>query len=102
MAPEAVAPLRFGPAVSPHLAAELARTTIDPAAVVAAARAAADGAEAVVVEGVGGLLVPPAPDWVIRGLPAALGLPGVVAPRPRPGTNSPPPPTVRGARGGGA
>jgi dethiobiotin synthetase len=34
-----VTPHRFGPAVSPHLAAELAGTALEPAALVAAARA---------------------------------------------------------------
>jgi dethiobiotin synthetase len=88
MAPEAVAPLRFGPAVSPHLAAQLAGTAIEPDAVVARARAAADGAEAVVVEGVGGLLVPIAAGFAVRDLAAALGLPVVVAARPGLGTIS--------------
>jgi dethiobiotin synthetase len=88
MAPEAVAPLRFGPAVSPHLAAALAGTAIEPDAVVARARAAAAGADAVVVEGVGGLLVPIAPDWTVRDLAVALRLPVVVAARPGLGTIS--------------
>jgi dethiobiotin synthetase len=101
MAPNAVAPLRFGPAVSPHLAAELAGAAIDPAAVVAAARAAGDGAEAVVVEGVGGLLVPLAPGWTIRDLAAALGLPVVVAARPGLGTISHSLLTVEAARAAG-
>jgi dethiobiotin synthetase len=101
MAPDAVAPLRFGPAVSPHLAAQLARTAIDPAAVVAAARAPADGAEAVVVEGVGGLLVPLAPAWTIRDLAVALGLPVVVAARPGLGTISHTLLTVEAARAAG-
>src|SRR3954447_16323757 len=37
--PADVAPLRFGPAVSPHLAAELAGTTIEPLDLVHAAQA---------------------------------------------------------------
>ena len=49
---------RFGPPVSPHLAAELAGVAIEPATLLARARAAAAGADALVVEGVGGLLVP--------------------------------------------
>jgi dethiobiotin synthetase len=101
MPPEAVAPLRFGPAVSPHLAAELAGTDIGPEAVVAAARAAADGAEAVVVEGVGGLLVPIAPGWTVRDLAAALGLPLVVAARPGLGTINHSLLTIEAARAAG-
>jgi len=101
MAPDAVAPLRFGPPVSPHLAAALAGTAIDPSAVVAAERAAANGADAVVVEGVGGLLVPLAADWTVRDLAAALGLPVVVAARPGLGTISHTLLTVEAARGAG-
>ena len=40
-APDAVAPYRFGPALSPHLAAEQAGVEIDPTRLVAAARGAA-------------------------------------------------------------
>jgi dethiobiotin synthetase len=88
MAPDAVSPLRFDPPLSPHLAAELAGTPIDPAAVLAAAGAAAAEAEALVVEGVGGLLVPITPDWTVRDLAAELGLPVVIAARPGLGTIS--------------
>jgi dethiobiotin synthetase len=98
--PDAVAPLRFDPPVSPHLAAELAGAPIDPAAVLAAARAAAR-AEALVVEGVGGLLVPIAPEWTVRDLAADLGLPVVVAARPGLGTISHSLLTVEGARAAG-
>jgi dethiobiotin synthetase len=98
VAPDAVAPLRFGPAVSPHLAAELAGTAIDPAQVMAAARAAGAAADALVVEGVGGLLVPLTADFTIRDLAVALGLPVVVAARPGLGTISHTLLTVEAAR----
>lgn len=75
LAPEAVAPLRFGPAVSPHLAAELAGTRVDPDTVLAAVPREGDP---LVVEGVGGLLVPLGPDWTVRDLAVALALPLVV------------------------
>jgi dethiobiotin synthetase len=101
IAPAAVAPLRFGPPVSPHLAAELAGTAIDPAEVVAAARAAGAAAEALVVEGVGGLLVPLTPDFTVRDLAVALGLPVVVAARPGLGTISHTLLTVEAARAAG-
>src|SRR5918996_2268607 len=52
--PDEVAPYRYGPPVSPHLGAELAGEAIDPARLVAAARAAANEADVLVVEGVGG------------------------------------------------
>lgn len=76
----------FGPAVSPHLAAELAGIALDPAALVANARAAFEGNDVVVVEGVGGLLVPLTPDYTVRDLALELGLPVVVAARPALGT----------------
>jgi len=98
VAPESVAPLRFGPAVSPHLAAGLAGTAIDPAGLVAAARAAAEGADPIVVEGVGGLLVPLTLGFTIRDLAVELGLPVVVAARPGLGTISHTLLTVEAAR----
>ena len=82
----AVVAAAFGPPVSPHLAAELAGTTIDPEALLASVRDAARDADVVVVEGVGGLLVPLTPSYSVRDLAAALGLPLVVAARPGLGT----------------
>ena len=99
--PEDVAPLRFGPPVSPHLAAELSGTAIDPAALVAAVARAAAGAEIAIVEGVGGLLVPLAPGYAVRDLAADLGLPLVVAARPGLGTINHTLLTVEAARAAG-
>ena len=86
--PDAVAPHRFGPAVSPHLAAELAAAVIDPAELVSAARSAGERADALVAEGVGGLLVPLTPGYLVRDLARELGLPVVVAARAGLGTIS--------------
>jgi dethiobiotin synthetase len=85
---QAVTPHAFGPAVSPHLAAELAGVALDVDAMVVAASAAAAEAHAdvLVVEGVGGLLVPLTPDATVRDLAVALGFPLVVAARPGLGT----------------
>jgi dethiobiotin synthetase len=79
-----VAPLRYGPAVSPHLAAELAGERIDPAALIARARERSD--RTLVVEGVGGLLVPLANDYRVRDLASELALPLVIAASPGLGT----------------
>jgi dethiobiotin synthetase len=78
----------FGPAVSPHLAAELDDATIALDALVGAAgRAVAQAAaDVLVVEGVGGLLVPLSDEHDIRDLAVALGLPLVIAARPGLGT----------------
>lgn len=84
--PGEVSLLRYGPPVSPHLAAELAGVPIDPAALVASVTAAASAADVVVVEGAGGLLVPLAPGFSMRDLARSLDLPLVVAARPGLGT----------------
>ena len=84
--PESVAPLTFGPAASPHLAAELAGKPIDPAALIGFAERAAARAEALIVEGIGGLLVPLTPTYYVRDLARELGLSLVVAARPGLGT----------------
>jgi dethiobiotin synthetase len=75
----------FGPAVSPHLAAELAGTMLDLDTLTRAGRAAAAAADVLVAEGVGGLLVPFG-DFTVRDLAVALGLPLVIAARPGLGT----------------
>jgi len=80
-----VAPLRFGPAVSPHLAAEIAGVRIDITDLVGRARSMA-AAGTLLVEGVGGLLVPLAPDSSVRDLAARIGLPVIIAARPGLGT----------------
>jgi dethiobiotin synthetase len=81
---EEVALLSFGPPVSPHLAAQLANLPIDPSALASAIRAT--DADVVVVEGVGGLLVPLTDSDDVRDLAREIDLPLVVAARPGLGT----------------
>jgi len=83
---EEIAPYRYGPPASPHLAASLAGEEIDPARLRAAAASAAEGADQLVCEGVGGLLVPLAAGYTVRDLAADLALPLVVAASPELGT----------------
>mgnify|MGYP001172810060 CR=1 FL=1 len=97
----AVTPLTFGPAVSPHLAAALAGVTVEPAALVAAARGAAEGADVVVGEGAGGLLAPLTGGYLIRDFALDLGLPVVIAARPGLGTINHTLLTVESARAAG-
>jgi dethiobiotin synthetase len=92
-----VAPYRFGPPVSPHLAAELAGVRIEPADLVRAARAH----ELVVCEGVGGLLVPITPGYLVRDLAVDLAMPVLIAARPGLGTINHTLLTVEAARTGG-
>jgi dethiobiotin synthetase len=82
-----ISPYRYGPAVSPHLAAELAGEEVDPGRLRAVAAAAAAEADALVCEGVGGLLVPLTADgYLVRDLASDLGHPVVVVASPGLGT----------------
>lgn len=95
---EEIAPYRYDPPASPHLAAALAGEAIEPERLRAAARAAGAGAGRLVCEGVGGFLVPLAgrvvqpgaeeldPPYLVRDLAVDLGLPLVVAASPGLGT----------------
>jgi len=83
---EEIAPYRYGPPASPHLAAAMAGEEIEPERLLEAARAAAAGADALVCEGVGGLLVPLSPGYPVRDLAADLGYPLVIAASPGLGT----------------
>jgi dethiobiotin synthetase len=84
--PELVTTETFGAAVSPHLAAEIEGRTLDPSGLLARAKASAAGADVVVAEGVGGLLVPLAPPYLMRDFAYDLGLPLVIVARPGLGT----------------
>jgi dethiobiotin synthetase len=89
VAPGSVTERTFGPPLSPHLAAELAGARLDPAELLASARRAAHGANVLVAEGAGGLLVPLTSGthpYLIRDYARDLGLPLVIAARPGLGT----------------
>ncbi len=92
---------RYEPAVSPHLAAELTGVPLDVPALIDRLQATASEAEALIVEGIGGLLVPLAPGWDVRALAAALGFPVVIAARPGLGTLNHTLLTLEAARRGG-
>jgi len=81
-----IAPYRYGPAVSPHLAAAMAGDEVDRERLLTAARVAADDADVLVCEGVGGLMVPLGPDYLVRSLAAELAYPLVIAASPGLGT----------------
>jgi dethiobiotin synthetase len=90
MAPEQVAPRRYGPAVSPQLAAELAGQPLDRQELLASAKEAATRAahegRTLIVEGAGGLLSPLAEELTVCDLAVALRLPLLIAARPGLGT----------------
>jgi dethiobiotin synthetase len=98
---EGIAPYRYGPPASPHLAAAIAGEEIDPARLREAAAAAAGGADLLVCEGVGGLLVPLAPDYLVRDLATDLGLPLAIAAPPGLGTINHTLLTIEAARAAG-
>jgi dethiobiotin synthetase len=70
-----ISPYRYGPAVSPHLAGELAGEPIDPDRLRGAALAATERSDLLVCEGVGGFLVPLTRDYLVRDLARDLGMP---------------------------
>ena len=85
--PSAVVLRTYGPAVSPHLAADLSgEPAPSTGAIVDWVRRATPAGAIAIVEGVGGLLVPLGPGADIRALAGALGLPLVIAARPGLGT----------------
>lgn len=85
---ENTAPYTFDPAVSPHLAAELADTAINTEVLRMRFEKLQTESDAVVCEGVGGLLVPlnTSPRFTVLDLVEDCGLPVVVAARPGLGT----------------
>jgi dethiobiotin synthetase len=99
--PEEVSPARFGPAVSPHLAAARAGTTLVVEGRLRTARTAAAQADVLIAEGVGGLLVPLTETHTVRDFAVALGLPLLVAARPGLGTISHTLLTLEAARAAG-
>jgi dethiobiotin synthetase len=90
MTPEQVAPRCYAPALSPHLAAELAGEQLGSEQLLEAVDLALDTAqrreEILVIEGVGGLLVPLATSFTVRDLALAAALPLLIAARPGLGT----------------
>lgn len=110
---EEIAPYRYGPPASPHLAAEIAGEEIDPERLVEAARAAAANADVLVCEGVGGLMVPlawrfsrgmqdkSATPYLVRDLAVDLALPLAIAAPPGLGTINHTLLTIEAARAAG-
>jgi dethiobiotin synthetase len=98
---QGIAPYRYQPPASPHLAAALAGEEIDPGRLREAAHAAAADADAIVCEGVGGFLVPLSPAYLVRDLAAELGYPLVIVASPGLGTINHTLLTVESARAAG-
>ena len=71
-------PYAFEPPIAPHIAAGYAGVEIELPVIARAYRALAAESDLVVVEGVGGWLVPLGAQFSLSDLPAALGLPVVL------------------------
>ena len=84
--PEQVVLETYGPAVSPHLAVALSGRARPLRSLVEGIQAFATLGATLVVEGVGGLLVPLDGDSNVRDLARELGLPVLIAARPGLGT----------------
>jgi len=91
----------YGPPVSPHLAAELSGRPVRPRALLDAIEATGRAHDLVLVEGVGGLLVPLDGGYDVRELAAELALPLVVVARAGLGTINHSLLTLEAARRGG-
>jgi dethiobiotin synthetase len=92
----------FGPPVSPHLAAKLARVSLPSIReLTAEIRAATPPGSVLILEGVGGLLVPIGHKASVLDLAVALELPLIVAARPGLGTINHTLLTVEAARAAG-
>ena len=83
---EEIAPYCFAAPLAPLPAAELEGRTVDRADVVECVRAVAERYEAILVEGVGGLLVPVGEEWTVADLAVSLELPLLVVARAGLGT----------------
>lgn len=81
-----IAPYRYGPAVSPHLAAAMMGEEIDADLLRGGLERARAGGDYLVCEGVGGLLVPLRSDYLVRDFACDAGLPLVVVAPPSLGT----------------
>ena len=81
--PEVVSPYRLPPTLAPLAAARQTGVTIDMSRIYAACSQIANSHQVMVVEGVGGALVPLTETTQVADLMAALGLPAVVVGRTR-------------------
>ena len=84
--PDLIAPYRFRVPASPLVAATRDGRAIDPTLISDAFQALATRHECVVVEGIGGVLVPLTPDFFVADLAKQMGLPVLIVARARLGS----------------
>lgn len=76
-----VSPYRFRSAASPYLAARLENRRVEPGKIIEAFQRLAAVHDLLLVEGIGGLLAPIAPGYLVADLARDLGLPLIVVSR---------------------
>jgi dethiobiotin synthetase len=96
-----IAPLRYAAALAPNVAAQRAGRTVDIEAMFASYRRLEGKCDAVVVEGVGGLLCPISDDFWVVHMAVMLALPVVIVARPNLGTINHTLLTIQAARSAG-
>ena len=96
-----ISPYLFGPAVSPHLAAEMEGAEVDAGRLRDGLEAARGAGDFLVCEGVGGFLVPLRTDYLVRDFAVDAALPVVVVASPGLGTINHTLLTVEAVRGAG-
>lgn len=85
-APETIAPVRLAPALSPYDAARISHTSFDIPTILQVVQAVASKYDFVIVEGVGGVAVPLAENYMVSDLIEGLGLQAFLVARSRLGT----------------
>jgi len=79
--PDLIAPYRFRTAAAPLIAAARDGQAIEPARIIGAFQALSARHDCVVVEGIGGVIVPITPDFFIADLARQMGLPVLIVAR---------------------
>ncbi len=96
-----IAPYRYEPAVSPHLASAMAGEPIEVPVLESGLARAREAGDYLICEGVGGFLVPLRLDYLIRDFAVHAGLPVVIVADPRLGTINHTLLTLEAVRGAG-
>ena len=83
---ELITPCRFENPLAPMAASEIEQKDVDIAGIISAFSRLSEKYEAVIVEGIGGIMVPIMKDYLVLDLARELGLPLIVVARPSLGT----------------
>jgi dethiobiotin synthetase len=98
---EIVNPVRYRDPLAPAVAAERENRPVDREAIAAALMQLDAASDVLLIEGIGGILVPIAEDWTVADMARDIGYPVVVVTRPRLGTLNHTALTVQAIKQGG-